>query len=102
MTKTYTSADVARILDTTPGWQRTEKSPYPISFGGSHKYQVKAVTTPFFGSGEKKVRTYYVESISQLVFSLNQANDYIMRVNAGWYNTVNGTYITAHYVERIY
>ena len=104
MNKIYTSSDVARILDTISCWKRTEKSAYAIQFGGSHKYEVKAVTTPFFGDneGEKTVRTYYVSSIAQLLFNLNQCNDYIQKVHSGWYNTVKGTYITAHYIDRVY
>ena len=101
----HTDADVARIFDSLPDWKRTEKSRYPLSFGGSHKYRVKAVTTPIFGSDrerQKRVRTYYVSSIAQLVFALNQDADYILRVHPERYDTVKGTYITAHYVERVY
>lgn len=104
MSKTYCDADVARIIDTISSWERTKKSAYAIQFGGSHKYEVKAVTTPFFDDDDDKktVRTYYVSSIAQFLFNLNQCNDYIQKVHAGWYNTVKGTYITAHYIDRVY
>lgn len=95
-------ARAEEIVASISDWERAEKSTYPLNITGTHKYEVKAVTSTFIGDGESTVRTYYVTSIAQLVYMLNQDYNFIRRVSSDHYETVKSNYITAHYVTRVY
>lgn len=100
--KSYTSEDVARIIDGTDGWERATKGVHAPNAGGSHKYRVRTVTAPFVGGGDKTKGTYYVSSVRQFVHGLNQGSDFVRRVDHCHYDTIKGTYVTTHHIERVY